>query len=102
MLSDLLPLKGSIRINNLTDRFRRTPSQDSSDSSRQRLRQYKLLWENFLKEVSVIRGMGLECNKQDIASIHFRKLSVFNEGFSHDNLQQIFNEMKNECIPPPP
>ena len=35
MLSDLLPLKGSIRISNLTDRFRRILSQDSSDSSRQ-------------------------------------------------------------------
>ena len=102
MLSELLPLKGSIRISNLTDRFRRILSQDSSNSSRQRLRQYKLLWENFLKVVLVIREMGLECDEQDMASIHFRKLSVFNERFSHDNLQQIFNEMKNECIPPPP
>ena len=102
MLSELLPLKGSIRISNLTDRFRRILSQDSSNSSRQRLRQYKLLWENFLKVVLVIREMGLECDEQDMASIHFRKLSVFNERFSRDNLQQILNEMKNECIPPPP
>ena len=34
-LSGLLPLKGSIRISNLTDRFRRILSQDSSDSRRQ-------------------------------------------------------------------
>ena len=100
-LSDLLPLKGSIRISNLTDQFRRIRSRDSSDSSHQRLRQYKLLWENFLKVVLVIREMGLECDEQDMASIHFRKLSVFNERPSHDNFQQIFNEMKDECIPPP-
>ena len=49
--------------------------------------------------ISIIREMGLECDEQDMATIHFKKLSVFNERFSHDNLQQIFNEMKNECIP---
>ena len=94
MLQDLLPLKGTIKVKNLSNRFTWLLSQDSSKQSHKHFLHYKEIWNDFLTVLNVIEMMGIECDEnEEVNMTHFRLLGKITDKFKFNDLEKLANDL---------
>ena len=96
MLQDLLSLKGTIEIKNLSNPFIWLLSQDSSEQSHKHILHFKEIWNDFLIVLDVIETMGIECIDEEVSMIHHRVLDKLTDKFKFNDLEELAKDLEEE------